>query len=421
MGTALKGLQASMGPLLAVTAAIAGVVAAVSFFKDSIGDAAKLQESFAVLGATVTAQGGNWATAKDGVDKFAESLEKTTTYSRGEVIPALTDLTRRGIDLHDSQLIVATATDAAAASGKPLLQVVDQLASSEFGRKQVLAELGINITSVAAKSMTMQQVLDLVRAKTGGAAAADLNTYAGRMKQFGNVMESLHEDVGSVLLPALTEIVTGLTKVVEGFDRAFNAISASLTVFAAKYHDQLAGIQKIFAAVFAAIEVVVRVAFDATAAIVTAGLAILGDALKLFGDVFSGNWGNIWKDVQTIFADGGTALKDTFGNAAQDLLTIAQRLGTDIKTALGDVFGAVGKALHGDFAGAASQLGAAGGSFAGLTAGLAPILGGDAASHLFGGGEAAKTADELGKGQLDKNVSVGRQCPALYKAAHHKG
>ncbi|MGH7756755.1 MAG: hypothetical protein ACREM8_10795, partial [Vulcanimicrobiaceae bacterium] len=83
MGTALKGLQASMGPLLAVTAAIAGVVAAVSFFKDSIGDAAKLQESFAVLGATVTAQGGNWATAKDGVDKFATSLEKTTTYSRG--------------------------------------------------------------------------------------------------------------------------------------------------------------------------------------------------------------------------------------------------------------------------------------------------------------------------------------------------
>ncbi len=207
LAAALDGLQASALPIIATLGGIMAAFATFNFFKDSADEAGKLQQSLAILGATVRDQGGNWDRLKGSVLAWANAQEQSTVFSRTTALDALRQLTSAGTDLHDSMIITKVAEDAAAATGRDLSDVVHGLMEAEHGRTRVLAELGIGTRASIKDGMSLQQILEQIEKHMGGAAVAAAGTYQGSLARLSNAFDKLKQDIGTAMLPVLTELV----------------------------------------------------------------------------------------------------------------------------------------------------------------------------------------------------------------------
>ncbi len=172
LGHFLNGLGGALPGILAIGAGIAGIAVGAEAFEISVDAASELQSSMSQLGQAVKNQGGDWTKLSAEVKAFADDQERTTTFSNVQVIQSLNKLVETGMSLSDSMTVVRVKADAAAATGKSLIDVTNALMEAEHGRTRVLSELGIGTRQSIHDGMSFDEILSTIEQHMGGAAAS---------------------------------------------------------------------------------------------------------------------------------------------------------------------------------------------------------------------------------------------------------
>ncbi|CAB4168294.1 hypothetical protein UFOVP881_7 [uncultured Caudovirales phage] len=154
--------------------------------------------------------------------------------------PALSRLALSTNDVTKAQDLLTLALDISQATGKGLDAVANSLGKAYDGNTAALGKLGIGLSAAELKTMTFTEVQGKLSDLFGGAAAANAETFAGRLQILKVTFDEAKESVGAQLLPIIqklvefvvNEVVPALGKFADFFKPITEAISANKEEFA---------------------------------------------------------------------------------------------------------------------------------------------------------------------------------------------
>ena len=121
--------------------------------------------------------------------------------------PALQRLTLSTNDITKAQDLLSLALDISTSTGKPLEAVANSLGKAYDGNTAALGKLGLGLSAAELKTMNFQQVQDALTKTFGGAAAANAETYAGKIARLQVTFDEAKETLGTKLLPIIEKVV----------------------------------------------------------------------------------------------------------------------------------------------------------------------------------------------------------------------
>lgn len=131
-----------------------------------------------------------------------------------ELRPSFERLLRATKDSDEALKLQKVAIDVAAGSGKSLEAVTNAMAKAAEGNTGALAKLGVGLTSAQLKTMSMDEVTNQLATTFGGQAAAQADTFAGKLQILKNAFNEGKETVGSFVLDAITPMINTIVKTV---------------------------------------------------------------------------------------------------------------------------------------------------------------------------------------------------------------
>ena len=211
-GSKVSDFGKKMGAAFAVAAAAAGAYAikiGVEGVKAAIADE-KAQTQLAL--ALENATGATSAQIKATEDYILQT-SLATGVTDDKLRPALGRLVRSTSDVGEAQKLLAQALDISAATGKPLETVSNALGKAYDGNTAALGKLGIGLSSAELKTMSFQQVQGKLSDLFGGAAAANAETYSGRIARMQVAFDEAKETIGFALLPILEKLMSFINRI----------------------------------------------------------------------------------------------------------------------------------------------------------------------------------------------------------------
>ncbi len=193
----------------AIKIGVDGVKAAIADEQSQLRLAESLEKATGATKAQIAA-------TEDSIDKMA----RATGVADDKLRPALARLALSTGDVSKAQDLLALALDISTQTGKPLEGVANALGKAYDGNTAALGKLGIGLSSAELKAMSFTQVQTRLSDLFGGAAAANAQTFQGRMDRLKVAFDEGVETIGTKLLPiieALIKII--IEKVVPGFER----------------------------------------------------------------------------------------------------------------------------------------------------------------------------------------------------------
>lgn len=201
VGAALVAAAAAAGAY-AVKIGIDGVKAAIEDEK------AQTQLALALQNATGATKGAIAAT-----EEFILQTSLATGVADDELRPALQRLALSTGDVTKAQDLLKIAMDISTATGKPLEAVANSLGKAYDGNTAALGKLGIGLSAAELKTMTFTQVQDRLSELFGGAAAANAETYSGRIARMQIAFDEAKETIGFALLPVLERLMKFINQI----------------------------------------------------------------------------------------------------------------------------------------------------------------------------------------------------------------
>lgn len=122
--------------------------------------------------------------------------------------PALQRIAISTGDLSKAQDLLAVALDVSTATGKPLETVANALSKAYDGNSAALGKLGVGLSAAELKTMSFNDVQTKLTDLFGGAAAANAETYSGRIARMQVAFDEAKETIGFALLPILEKVMT---------------------------------------------------------------------------------------------------------------------------------------------------------------------------------------------------------------------
>ena len=216
---------------------ISGAENEVQSFGDKMGKFGKMAgAAFAVAGAAALAYAG--VLLKQGVEsaiadeaaqqKLALTLQNVTGATDAQIAavedqilktslltgktddelrPSFERLVRATKDSDAALKLQSLALDVSAGSGKSLEAVTNAVAKAQEGNTASLAKLGIGLTSAQLKTMSMDEITKQLADTFGGQAAAQADTFQGKMARLTVAFNEGKETVGSFVLDAITPLI----------------------------------------------------------------------------------------------------------------------------------------------------------------------------------------------------------------------
>jgi hypothetical protein len=153
-------------------------------------------------------------------------MSLATGVADDQLRPALARLARSTGDTGKAQELLATALDIATATGKPLETVANALGKAYDGNTAALGKLGVGLSAAELKTMDFTQVQSKLTDLFGGAAAANADTYAGRIARMQVAFSEAKETIGFALLPILEKVINFINvnalPAINAFSKAFS-------------------------------------------------------------------------------------------------------------------------------------------------------------------------------------------------------
>jgi hypothetical protein len=166
-------------------------------------------------------------------------LSLATGVSDDKLRPSLSRLAVATGSVTKAQDLLSTALDISAQTGKPLETVSNALGKAYEGNTAALGKLGIGLSSAELKTMSFEDVQGRLTDLFGGAAAANAETYQGRIERLKVAFDEGKEAIGARLLPIIEDLVNlivnkvipNLGKFAEFFKPITDAISRNKETF----------------------------------------------------------------------------------------------------------------------------------------------------------------------------------------------
>jgi hypothetical protein len=152
-------------------------------------------------------------------------MSLATGVADDQLRPALGRLVRSTGDTAKAQELLALALDISASTGKPLEAVANGLGRAFDGNTAALGKLEIGLDKAQLKTMSFEDAQATLSNLFGGAAAANADTYAGRIARMQVAFDEAKETIGFALLPILEKLMTFIN------DNALPAINAFSKAF----------------------------------------------------------------------------------------------------------------------------------------------------------------------------------------------
>jgi hypothetical protein len=195
----------------AVAVAAAGAYAsklAVDGVKAAIEDeAAQLRLANALRSATG---------ATDAQIKATEDMILQTSLATGvaddALRPALQRLAVSTKDTVEAQKLLSLALDISKASGKDLESVANALGRAQDGNTTSLGRLGLGLSKAELATLSFTQIQTKLSDLYGGAAAANAETFQGKIDRLKVGFDEAKESLGFALLPQIEKFIGFLNK-----------------------------------------------------------------------------------------------------------------------------------------------------------------------------------------------------------------
>jgi len=194
-GLAFAAAGAAAGAY-AVKLAVDGVKAAIE------DEAAQIRFATALKNAT--------GATDDMIASVEKQILKTslaTGVADDKLRPALQRLSLSTNDVTKAQDLLNLALDISQATGKGLDSVANALGKAYDGNTAALGKLGIGLSSAELKAMSFEETQTRLSDLFGGAAAANAETFAGRLQILKVTFDEAKESVGAKLLPIIQQLV----------------------------------------------------------------------------------------------------------------------------------------------------------------------------------------------------------------------
>jgi len=256
-------------------------------------------------------------------EDYISTLSQSVGVADDELRPALGKLATATKDLGKAQGLLSTALDISAQTGRPLESVTTGLAKAYGGNLGALKKLLPGFDEGIIKSKDFGAAQEELARLTGGAAAANAETAAGRFKKFQITLDETKESIGSALLPVFEAFLPILQSVGK-----FAQDNSKLIVILAGV---FGGLATAIIAVNAALKVLglvslltnpVGLAIAAVAALV-AGIIILWKKSETFRDIVTGAWEAVLTVVQKVWDFFKGPLKAAFDVIEGVIKTVA--------------------------------------------------------------------------------------------------
>ena len=208
----------------AAAAAAYAVKLAVDGVKAAIEDE---QAQLKLANALEAATGATNAQIKAVEDQILKT-SLATGVADDKLRPALQRLATATGDTEKAQKLLNLALDISAATGKPLETVSNALGKAYEGNTTALVKLNAGISTAEAKTLgytgAVQQLTDLY----GGSAAANADTFQGRIDRVKVAFDETKESIGQALLPIVEKLLGFITgTVLPVFQKFSDALSGS--------------------------------------------------------------------------------------------------------------------------------------------------------------------------------------------------
>ena len=192
--------------------AAAALTAVVGVIGSSVKAAIEDEAAQASLARQIKASTSATDNQVKSVEKFIASLGRTVAVSDDEARPAFQKLVVATKDVAKATELMNLATDVAAATGKPLIDVTDALAKAYAGNMKGLNALSPEIKAMIKDGASLAEVQKVLEANFGGAGKAAADTAAGGMKKLSIAFAETKEGIGAAFLPVMEKVLPVVTK-----------------------------------------------------------------------------------------------------------------------------------------------------------------------------------------------------------------
>jgi hypothetical protein len=337
----------------------AGAAALGGFLIMATKAAAEEQVGIERLNNTLKNSIPGWKGNTDAIDKYIAKQEKLA-FADDQLRDSLGHLVMQTKDLGKAQDLQALAMDLARAKGMDLMDATKLVGKVNDDNIGILARYGISVD----KTMSKEQVLAQVRKDTAGQAEGYAKTTAGSMERIQNTFGNIVEDIGGKVMGLIEGPLAGIADFLQseefagiatfladtiggGIGRTFKTVGDAIGVLKNVWETDWGGIRTVIETVWNAISIIfdsLGKGLDEIGKIVGGVMELLGlkqaDTQKEsenFAAAYDKLMGNTATSASNAAGKIATDLPAGFKTAADGSIEQAQRLGTEVTTAIENI------------------------------------------------------------------------------------
>ena len=208
-----NGISKGLG-LASVGWAAAGA-AAVGFAKQSVDAAMQAEDAQNRLTSSYQRFGAVHDVTLKSLEDLSHATQDKTRFDHLAAEQAEINLAQFNLTGKQIEQLLPLVTDFAAKTGKDLPTAATAVGKALLGNTRALKEIGITYKSTGDAATDYNNIVALLTAKVGGAAAADAETTAGKLAMLKNRYAELKEQFGAALLPLISALAPALIKILD--------------------------------------------------------------------------------------------------------------------------------------------------------------------------------------------------------------
>jgi len=188
-------------------AAAAAVAYATKLAVDGVKSAIEDEQAQLRLAAALRTATGATDDQIQATEDYIKKTQLATGITDNDLRASFQRLSVSTKDASRSQELLTLAIDVSKGSGKDLSLVVEALSKAYEGQDTRLARLGIGLSQADLKTMDFTETTKALTNLYGGAAAANAETFQGRIDRLKQAFEEAKEEIGYRLLPFIERFV----------------------------------------------------------------------------------------------------------------------------------------------------------------------------------------------------------------------
>jgi hypothetical protein len=204
---ATKRLSTNFKKLGAVIGVALSARAFINFSKSSIQAFAKEEQAVKQLTTSLGNLGFSYNVPA--IENFLEATEQATLVTKDQLRPAIVDLIGATMDSQLSMTLLAQAIDISVATGTDLTSVSTALTRAFNGNFASLGKLQTRYTSTELEALGFEAAVAALNEEFKGAAAANLDSYSGKLASLQIAADKAKEEVGKGLVKAIEQLGSG--------------------------------------------------------------------------------------------------------------------------------------------------------------------------------------------------------------------